>query len=558
MKAWLPQITTGTIFTGAIAVYLFHFLNQIQTLERFNFAWEWALIIILISSISFGITLSLKQTGKLNQIALAILPSLTFLTLFLVANRIFTAPFWDWNAARLSPTFALVKGYQLYYGPDHGSILNTIYGPVPAIYFLPATLLNSFNGAIILAASLSAAITLIPIAYILVGINRAQNAILSVNLWLGTCLYSLADPSLNYSSFVIHVDAPALGLGALAAIFLIRYQRHKTASQLLLSALFAVLSVWSKQVMLPLILVLPLYLGLSNNFTALRQYLVYLLGILLGTTTLFSFWFGIDNMIFNLWQIPTAHGWINGANNLIEKLELALNTVKQLISQSSQLWLAGLVMVLLTKPRMSNLSQWCATNPWLIFFLSAIALIPPSIISRVKIGGDINAFSFTIYFLLMGCFSLGCELISTNRKSQFSAKISLTLLCLILITHLPNFTTSKNTFQEVLGLADNPRQKEFLYLRNQPGSIYFPWNPLAGLMAEGKLYHFSYALYDRELASFPITQNHFERHLPASFSQNQLKVSAPPEEYVIQKYLKNYTKQLEIPELPGFLVYRRE
>ncbi|MDX1978290.1 MAG: hypothetical protein SFT94_11525 [Pseudanabaenaceae cyanobacterium bins.68] len=554
ITTWLPQVITGTIFTGAIAFYLFQFINQVLTLERFNFSWEWLLLFIVASGISFGITLSFKQTRKLHQISIAILPSLAFVTLFLLTNRLCAAPFWNWNAARLAPSFALAKGYQLYYGTNDGAVLNTIYGPISAILFLPVTLLTSFNGAIILAATMGALLTLAPVAYVL--LRRPNNRILKLNLFFGFCLYCLADPSLNYSTFAVHVDSSALGFGALAAIFLDRDQFHQSSKNLFLSALFAMLSVWSKQVMLPLLIALPLYLGLSKDFKSLRRYLIYLSVILVATTGLFSLWFGYDNLIFSLWTIPTNHGWINGADSLISKLELGFNTLQELISQSRSLWITGIFLLLIIPTATwRNFSQWCAANPGLIFFLCAIATIPTAIAGRVKIGGDVNAFSFPIYFLLIGCFSMISELIETEKKTRFLSITSLIIIPLVIFTHLPSFTTSKNTFQEVLGLADNPRQKEYLYLRDRPGSIYFPWNPLAGLMAEGKLYHFSYALYDRTLAGFPLTQAHFDRYLPASYAQNQLKVAADPNDYVITKYLKNFTKQVEVPELPGFLVY---
>src|SRR5215471_10806466 len=46
----------------------------------------------------------------------------------------------NWNAARLAPTFALVRGYRLYYPAESGPILDHVYGPVSALAFLPATI----------------------------------------------------------------------------------------------------------------------------------------------------------------------------------------------------------------------------------------------------------------------------------------------------------------------------------------------------------------------------------------------------------------------------------
>lgn len=190
-------------------------------------------------------------------------------------------------------------------------------------------------------------------------------------------------------------------------------------------------------------------------------------------------------------------------------------------------------------------------------------MIPTSLLGRVKVGGDVNAFSFSLYFLLITTFLICRTLteisslpISNNPPKRIKVRelVACTLLFLLLVTSIPNFNSSRNLFQQVLGLANNRKQLEFEYLDRHPSTIYFPWNPLAELISDGKLYHFSYGLYDRELAGFPISQKHFESYIP----KNLKGVGVSSEDYTKQNYLKEYSKQITVPEIEDFLIFSKE
>ena len=99
----------------------------------------------------------------------------------------------------------------------------------------------------------------------------------------------------------------------------------------------------------------------------------------------------------------------------------------------------------------------------------------------------------------------------------------------------------------------------YRYSLRHPWTAYFPWQPLSTLLGEGKVYHFEYGMFDRELANFPVSQRHVRQNIPA----NLRYVCFPPYYKGFQffqksmKYLPEYGRRVEVPELPGWICYER-
>src|SRR5262245_54414126 len=86
--------------------------------------------------------------------AVLLLPGL-FVFARVVVRLVVRALHEEWNGCRLAPTVALTHGYALYYPPNEGPVLDTIYGPVAALAYLPATMFRSPTGAILAGAALN-------------------------------------------------------------------------------------------------------------------------------------------------------------------------------------------------------------------------------------------------------------------------------------------------------------------------------------------------------------------------------------------------------------------
>src|SRR5207245_4082445 len=117
-----------------------------------------------------GVVIFLRSSrwSSVERLVAATLP-LGFLILTAAFVRcVLRASLFAWNAARLAPTFALAHGYRLYYGPNSGPVLDTIYGPVTALIYLPATLAHLPTDAVIIGSVVSSVLYFGPVAWLFV------------------------------------------------------------------------------------------------------------------------------------------------------------------------------------------------------------------------------------------------------------------------------------------------------------------------------------------------------------------------------------------------------
>jgi hypothetical protein len=85
--------------------------------------------------------------------------------------------------------------------------------------------------------------------------------------------------------------------------------------------------------------------------------------------------------------------------------------------------------------------------------------------------------------------------------------------------------------------------------------VYLPWGVLTTYLATGRLVHFDYALYDRDIAGFPITPEHLRAYLPSKMS---MIVFGPySQDQYVMRYFPEYSKIISVPELPGWTVYTK-
>ena len=114
-------------------------------------------------------------------------------------------------------------------------------------------------------------------------------------------------------------------------------------------------------------------------------------------------------------------------------------------------------------------------------------------------------------------------------------------------------------FRDYTGLRDTREEQIARFLRRHPGEAYFPWNPLPHLLAEGRLYHFAYGLFDRDLGGFRVTPDHIARFVPEQcryvcFPEGR-RTHRPP--MCLEPWLRDFARRVDIPELPGFECYER-
>lgn len=488
------------------------------------------------------------QLDRLERWGIALLPPSFLCLAGLLGHKILTSIFYNLNWIRLQKTFAMAYGYPLYYGPDSGPVLGTMYPPVSVLAYLPAAYFSSPFFAMRASETLNIVTFFLPVLWLhVMGTPRQARALLFPLLaFLSFAFVPFLISSLRSAAFYIHADAPTLGLAATACAVLICARNKGSFSVLFSSAVFAVLAVWSKQVAVPLLLALPLYVFLTCGRKTAVRYLVCLAvsgGII---SSVFIGVYGFKELYFQVITIP-------GSQGLREKEGLPpfIYASYKLLTESSLILLMGSLIIRplasLRAPQ-ERVSEWLRNNPWALMLLVSVFMIPTSLLGRAKLGGSSNTLCYTTYFLA-AAVTMAFARASTEPAVK---KCLLAIVAIFLTIQVPSLYY-KFAYPDHKNL--NFARTAYEHLKKNPGKTYFPRLTIMHLIAEKKLYHDSMALMDREVAGFRLSKDRLAEYFPAGFKQVAfLKGKEAGMEWL---HLPEFSEITDDPELPGFFVYRR-
>ena len=475
---------------------------------------------------------------------------LALLTALLLLAGVYLAhlarmPHWDWNAVRVLPSVAMTKGYDLYYGADSGPVMSTLYGPVKALLYLPAAVASTPTGAMAIAGTLNILVVLLPLALILRDRDR----------WRWSAGFALAAGTLllwratRYMATKIHVDAPAVGLGLLACWVLIDPSRREpdgppSDRRLAVAALLTVLAAWTKQVQAPLAFALLAFVGLAWGRGVAGRLFARLAVAGIVVSGVFLLVFDARAMVFNILTIPAAHPYLGKAGwGVVGWWGLA--TMELLIKSSP--FLLILLLALRARPAESTAERFRAC-PWLVFVLAAAATWPTSVLGRTIIGGDENSSHALAYVMVAALWLVARGEFLAERPGLGDGVLVVGAVVVVLAA-----AWQVGRPAELLAWRSNPQEEAYRYALAHPGEAYFPWNPLSTLLAEGRLDHFDYNVYDRELAGFPLSEKHFRAHLPPS--PRVVFFHDDAHDQRVMRYLPSFSVETRLPEMPGWTAF---
>ena len=179
-------------------------------------------------------------------------------------------------------------------------------------------------------------------------------------------------------------------------------------------------------------------------------------------------------------------------------------------------------------------------------------LFPSSVMGRLLVGGDLNAFSFCLYFMLLASCALLVQLLSRPLADHHERLHS--ALVVVLIAGVSLIET-----QNIGSRLNHPSNKvmntmlAYNFIKRHPGAAYFPLYPLAHLAAEGKLYHSGWALSDREMSRFFVSQRHVAAYIPPECDL----ILFPYYDSALEKLVVGFERVGRIPEFPDWTVFRR-
>jgi hypothetical protein len=469
----------------------------------------------------------------------AVLPFLAILLVVEIAGGVLRAPFLSWNEIRLCRSMALLRGLPIYPGRDTlGPVIGTLHTPLSHVFYIPAAMIGDPTEAILAGSLLAVVAVLVPLAWVLFRAGPPRYPMLC---WLFAAFLIIQSPATYHVLFFIHADAPAVGLATIACGVLLRPDDLKR-SHFWMAGFACAMSLACKQTMAPVVVAVAAYLLVGVGWRAMAHFLVAAAvggAVLLGA--MLTIWPAHD-VLFNIWTLASARPLKDGALPVLlesyrsTRLD-ALPAVLPLLFISVYTWRAGF-------------RQFALANRWLLFALCGVLMLPVSIKAMVTIGSGINHFGVVLYFFFASA-ALGIQshLEDENAALRLNARIFLAMG--ILVGLAPGLVLTLGP--GVRSLRNSPLQQAMAYDRKHPGRACFPWNPVAGLLDDHRLYHLDPAVYDREAVGYGLTREQLQSGLPQHFDL----VAVPPGERLASKALLDLTAGYHTvidPELPGWTV----
>ena len=461
-------------------------------------------------------------------------------------------PFRDWSGARLAWSAALVHGHGLYSGPDSGAVLSSIYGPVSPLLFSIALVFRDITAAMLAGCALNVLCVVGPLWLLACGRAAGGRSAWGVLVFLAAVASVLVVPSTRNLTHNIHVDGAAVGFGLLACLALCGRDRP-TPRQLSVAAVMTALAVWTKQVEITLVLAQGIYLAWGFGREVLLSFLVRCAVCGVGLGLLFVFLFGFDGMLFHLWTIPRSQPMANLVGLHPEPSFTPPGF--RLIATELVLWSAPFLVWIgvlqWATPRAER--RWIRRD-WALLLLVAAVLLPTSVLARAKVGGWIN--SYHAHYFVIAAAALAT--VQYARSSFASPRVTRRVLPILLVASIAAFWCPVHLkgLKRLPNLGDNPQAQAYAFAVAHPGEVWFPWTPLATLMAEGELYHFAWAIVDRDISGNRMSNAHLKAHLPPRLRWVAHQKAGHAVSF-LPRYLPEFDGETELEELPGWTVLRR-
>ena len=314
--------------------------------------------------------------------------------------------------------------------------------------------------------------------------------------------------------------------------------------------------MWCKQPAAPIFVALLAWIWVTEGRRAgVRGIAAFSsVGVLLTAGLLIAF--GVQDLVFNMFIVPNAVPWdLNGTN----RWGALWVEFGELVRKGRPFVLMIVVGVILTAPRVPTVSgvrSWLRGRSWVLLTLIGMAMIPTSLLGAVKAGGGSNSFSFMTYFLsVAGTTVLVDAARCPNSLRSRIAKGTLIALGVGLAAHLSSDTSVFDRgWERFRQLDENPQQVAHNFLVVHPGTAYFPWNPLAHLMVEGKLYHMEYGVNERTISGLRMSTEQFRAHIPSRMRVLAFQADRQSE-WTRRDYLTEFDRRVDVDGLPGWIVY---
>jgi hypothetical protein len=449
---------------------------------------------------------------------------------------------------RLLPLFLFGNGQSVYGDPTDTPIFSPIYAPLSFLTYFPALLFRTPTTAIYCAKIMAQLLTVGPLLWLLWRRRTQTQAGADVAIVLmGLALVAISASRVLDELTILHADAPALFFCLCVCVLTEQFSRSLSHRLLWGVSLCCVLAPWAKQPTLAIVLVPIIALLRLRLWKALWQ--------LLRT---YAIWMVLSGFVFlTLFRHQRMLFWI------IEVPRLEMHSVNiALIKHAIGLALSFRTIWLLLAILAVYLVLWAlgakASSPSdiesILLFASVIG-IPESVIGLAKPGGWNNTLLYFAYFAFL-LFLLWIQRLAAALHYSTSRIALFLRLVLVALVVLAGIGIQRFLMPNVK-LAWSPRDGSretvaYEFMRKHPGEVWFSRYPLAGYLAEGKLYHCDMGFLDRVLARLPTPDSLLDKYMP-----NGGRVMACADDCSYQRLPLTHYYRTSIPELPGWTVWER-
>jgi hypothetical protein len=463
----------------------------------------------------------------------------------LIAGVLRSVADWRWNDVRLARGIALGYGYPLYPGRDSMKpIIGTMHGPVAHLLYACLTVLKNPTLLLIAGCTLSCLLYFGTVLWLHLRTGRRLAG--AYGFFACTALM-LASPGGRYSGLTVHVDALAICFAVVAGGMLAMGEPGNRA--LTASAILAMLSVATKQTMAPAAIALPCFVLMVYGKRTCARYVATQVAasaaICLAMLAMFR---PPRDLLFNTFTLGIRQPSTGAiATRLMEGLFL----LRGEIAAAAAPLLLLIAVVALSQ---GNVREKIANHRWLVFLWMAMLELPMELRAWITTGVVVNHLSLITLFVGLGT-TLGLVQLSKPDEDAKGAWTGFAARALLIGMLLANVALPYEIFRDLRLVRTSTTQVAYNYERRHPGRAYFPLNPLATLLAEGRLTHFDPALYNRELAGFPVSQEQLAAGIPAGCELVAYPPRQIPRAAILATFL-NDKPLVQEPGLRGWRVYR--
>src|SRR6185436_6597600 len=124
-----------------------------------------------------------------------------------------------------------------------------------------------------------------------------------------------------------------------------------------------------------------------------------------------------------------------------------------------------------TTGKRQHISEWAATNPWIMLLIAAVALTPASLMGYSIAGGYLNHFALTSYFLSVGAAAALMSLVVRFEYSRVGALARAAVIALVVLKAASILIKPGNAVRMAQRMAHpshNPQEQIYRFIKVHP------------------------------------------------------------------------------------------